>query len=234
MEAVSRSTIAIWVVAGALALFAGVRLVGGSGGEAAPVKVDGAPADVNGGACMPNGGASGPNGGGSGEGGEGCPPNVGALAAGGSDGSAELYVHVVGAVRRPGLIRVAADARVATALERAGGPTRRADLTFVNLAARLQDGQQIVVPLAGAPAGAGGGSPASGAAAGGAMPAAKIHLSTATAEQLEEVDGIGPTLAERIIEYRDAHGGLRSLDELSEVDGIGEQRLATLRDALQP
>ncbi len=149
-------------------------------------------------------------------------------------GTAELYVHVAGAVRRPGLIRVAPGTRVATALERAGGPVRRADLTLVNLAARLQDGQQIVVPLAGAPAGAGGGSPASGAAAGGAMPAAKIHLSTATAEQLEEVDGIGPTLAERIIEYRDAHGGLRSLDELSEVDGIGEQRLSTLRDALQP
>ena len=143
-------------------------------------------------------------------------------------------MHVAGAVHRPGLIRVAAGTRVATALERAGGPTRRADLTLVNLAARLQDGQQIVVPLAGAPAGAGGGSPASGAAAGGAMPGAKIHLSTATTEQLEEVDGIGPTLAERIIEYRDAHGGLRSLDELSEVDGIGEQRLATLRDALQP
>jgi competence protein ComEA len=66
------------------------------------------------------------------------------------------------------------------------------------------------------------------------MPAAKIHLSTATAEQLDEIDGIGPTLAERIIEYRDAHGGFRSIDELSEVDGIGETRLTALRDALQP
>ena len=62
---------------------------------------------------------------------------------------------------------------------------------------------------------------------------AQIHLSTATAEQLDEVDGIGPTLAERIIEYRDAHGGFRSLQELSEVEGIGEKRLATLREALQ-
>ena len=63
---------------------------------------------------------------------------------------------------------------------------------------------------------------------------AKIHLSSATAEQLDEVDGIGPTLADRIVEYRDVHGGFRSLDELAEVDGIGEKRLATLREALQP
>jgi len=60
------------------------------------------------------------------------------------------------------------------------------------------------------------------------------HLSSATVEQLDEIDGIGPTLAERIVEYRDAHGGLRSIEELAQVDGIGEKRLATLRDALQP
>jgi competence protein ComEA len=218
VQEVSRSTIAIWAVAGALAAFAGVRLLGGGEGEALPVKVDGRAAGT--GASV--GEDSAPGGG--------PPASAGSVAEDGGD----LYVHVAGAVHRPGLIRVAAGARVATALERAGGPTRRADLTLVNLAARLQDGQQIVVPLAGAPAGAGGGSPASGAAAGGAMPGAKIHLSTATAEQLEEIDGIGPTLAERIVEYRDAHGGLRSLEELSEVDGIGEQRLATLREALQP
>jgi competence protein ComEA len=211
VQAVPRSTIAIWVIAGALAVVAGLRLLGGDGGEAPPVKVDGGAAGTRAAADRPGSGAG-----------------------GGSAGESELYVHVAGAVHRPGLVRVAAGARVATALERAGGPTRRADLTFVNLAARLQDGQQIVVPLAGAPAGAGGGSAASAAAAGGAMPGAKIHLSTATLEQLDEIDGIGPTLAERIIEYRDAHGGFRSLDELSEVDGIGEQRLATLREALQP
>jgi competence protein ComEA len=132
----------------------------------------------------------------------------------------ELYVHVTGAVRRPGLFRVRSDARVAKALERAGGPTRRADLTLVNLAARLQDGQQIVVPPR-------GGAP-------GATPAGPVRLSTATADQLDEIDGIGPTLAERIIEYRDEQGGLSSLEELAEVEGIGEQRLATLREALQP
>lgn len=109
--------------------------------------------------------------------------------------------------------------RVATALERAGGPTNRADLTAINLAAKVQDGQQIVVPVKGATTQASG-SP--------------VNLSTATAEQLDEIDGIGPTLAERIVEYRDAHGGFGSIDELGQVDGIGEQRLATLRDALQP
>jgi competence protein ComEA len=144
--------------------------------------------------------------------------------------ASQLYVHVAGAVRKPGLVRLQSGTRVAAALERAGGPTRRADLTLVNLAARIQDGQQIVVPVAGAAGGVAGGAAADGS---GALPGARIHLSTATAEQLDEVDGIGPTLAERIIEYRDAQGGFRSVDELSEVEGIGEKRLATLRDALQ-
>jgi competence protein ComEA len=124
--------------------------------------------------------------------------------------------------------------RVADALEQAGGPAPRADLAAVNLAARLADGQQIVVPRRGAPTEApGAGSPA-GAASPTSGAAAGIHLSTATVEQLDGVDGIGPTLAQRIIEYRDAHGGFRSLAELAQVDGIGEKRLATLREALQP
>ena len=163
-------------------------------------------------------------------GGDHAPPPVaidgaGAGASKRSHAAADkLYVHVAGAVRQPGLIRVPAGTRVATALERAGGPTRRADLTLVNLAARVQDGQQIVVPAAGA-----AGRPASEA-----LPGAKVQISTATAEQLDEIDGIGPTLAERIIEYRDAHGGFRSLDELSQVDGIGEKRLETLKRGLTP
>jgi competence protein ComEA len=137
-----------------------------------------------------------------------------------------LYVHVAGEVRRPGLLRVAADTRVAAALERAGGPTPRADLTAVNLAAKVQDGQQIVVPAKGAAA--------SSADPAASSPGSRVHLSTATAEQLDEIDGIGPTLAERIVEYRDAHGGFGSIEELGRVDGIGEKRLTTLRDALQP
>ena len=160
-----------------------------------------------------------------------APPAPVRLSAGGEDRAARVYVHVAGAVRRPGLLTMTAGSRVADALERAGGPRPRADLTAVNLAARLADGQQIVVPRAGGPTGAAGGG--AGVAAPGAGAATGIHLSTATVEQLDGVDGIGPTLAQRIVEYRDAHGGFRSLGELAQVDGIGEKRLATLREALQ-
>jgi competence protein ComEA len=141
-----------------------------------------------------------------------------------------LYVHVAGAVRRPGLYRVRAGARVAAALERAGGPTPKADLTGTNLAARVQDGQQIVVAVRGA-------QPVAAAQAPGATPGAAagpISLASATQAQLEELDGIGPALASRIIEYRDEHGGFRSVEELGDVDGIGEVRLAALREAVQP
>jgi competence protein ComEA len=196
-----RSTIAIWLVAAGLAVFAGMRLFGGAGGAGPEaVRIEGAGASGAGGVAA-SGDAAGRT---------------------GQERGPQVYVHVAGAVRRPGLLRVAADTRVATALERAGGPTARADLIAVNLAAKVQDGQQIVVPVKGAASQA---SDPSGAPA---------HLSTATAEQLDEIDGIGPTLAERIVEYRDAHGGFRSIEDLAQVDGIGEKRLATLRDALQP
>lgn len=136
------------------------------------------------------------------------------------------YVHVAGAVRRPGLYRVPAGARVAVAVQRAGGPARGAQMEAVNLAARLQDGQQVVVPGTGAAAAGGG-----GAAAG---PGAKVSLGSASAEQIEELDGIGPTLAEKIVEYRTRHGGFRSLDQLRQVDGIGEKRLEALKKGLTP
>ena len=164
----------------------------------------------------------------------GAPPAPVRLAPEGKRQNARIYVHVAGAVRRPGLMTMSAGSRVADALQRAGGPDRRADLTAINLAAQLADGQQIVVPRAGAAqAGAApaGSPPSAGSAPGGAVTG--VHLSTATVEQLDGVDGIGPTLAQRIIEYRDTHGGFRSLAELAQVDGIGEKRLATLREALQ-
>jgi len=139
------------------------------------------------------------------------------------------YVHVAGAVRRPGLYRVREGARVGAALDIAGGPTGKADLAGTNLAARVQDGQQILVPVRGAAP-----APVAGAGAGTASPAGSLSLASATQAQLEELDGIGPTLAARIIEYRDAHGGFRSVEELGEVEGIGEVRLAALREAVQP
>ncbi len=150
-----------------------------------------------------------------------------------------IYVHVAGAVRRPGLFRVPAGARTAAAIARAGGLSRKADVALVNLAAPLQDGQQVLVPEAGtaaspaAAAGSGTGGVTGSPVAGG-LPAAPISLSSATPEQLDTLDGIGPTLSERIIEYREANGGFRSLEELREVDGIGDKRFESLSQAVRP
>lgn len=146
-----------------------------------------------------------------------------ASGASGDAGPAGLYVHVAGAVRRPGLYRLPRGGRVAGAVRRAGGPAAGADLNLVNLAARLQDGQQVVVP---ARQGAGG--------AVAEPPDAPISLGSATAEQLDQLDGIGPTLAERIVEHRQSKGGFSSLDQLAEVEGIGEKRLEALKAALTP
>jgi competence protein ComEA len=156
--------------------------------------------------------------------------SAGASAAPGEP--AGVYVHVAGRVRRPGLYRVPANSRVAVAIERAGGPAGDAELSAVNLAARVEDGQQIVLPRAGA---AGAVGPAAGSATGSSAAAgAKLSLAQASQAQLEELDGIGPTLAKRIIEYRDAHGGFRSLGELKEVEGIGEKRFQSLSEAVIP
>lgn len=129
---------------------------------------------------------------------------------------------------------MAPGSRVARAVSRAGGPTRAADLTAVNLAARIEDGQQVVLPARGvaavgaaAAAGLGSGTP-------GSPGVPKLGLGTATLDQLDELDGIGETLAQRIIEYRTENGGFGSLEELREVEGIGEKRFETLREALQP
>jgi competence protein ComEA len=129
---------------------------------------------------------------------------------------------------------------VAEAVDRAGGPLPRADLAGVNLAAKLEDGQQVIVPVRGAAVGAAGpgSAPAGSAPPGGGPPGSagvpKLSLGAATIEQLDQLDGIGPTLAQRILEYRTAHGGFRSVGELREVEGIGEKRFATLQKALQP
>ena len=139
-----------------------------------------------------------------------------------------LDVHVDGAVRRPGLYRVPEGSRVAAALEVAGGPSRRAEVAAVNLAAPVEDGQQVIVPRR---------VPAGPAAAGGAAagaPGAPLSLATATADQLDELDGIGPKIAERILAFRDRNGGFRSLEQLREVEGIGEKRFEALKESLRP
>ncbi len=144
---------------------------------------------------------------------------------GGQEAAPRLVVHVVGAVRRAGLFRLREGARVADALARAGGPTRKADLSAVNLAAPLADGQQIVVPRRGP-----GGSPATGVAGAGA----KVSLGLATVEQLDELPGIGPITAQKIVDWRASHGPLRSVEDLDAIPGIGPARVEQLRDLVTP
>jgi competence protein ComEA len=144
----------------------------------------------------------------------------------------KVVVHVVGAVRRPGLYRLREGSRIADALSRAGGATRKADLALVNLAAPVADGVQVVVPrrlpsAAGAPASAPSGAP--GAAAQG-----PVHLNTATLEQLDALPGVGPVTAQKILDYRQQNGGFASVDELDAVPGIGPARLDQLRESVAP
>ena len=141
-----------------------------------------------------------------------------------------VTVHVAGAVRAPGVYRLRAGARVDDAVRRAGGPTRRADLNGLNLAAEAEDGRQVLVP-AKAPRGA---AVASAPAAEATAPTAPVSLSTATLEQLDTLDGVGPATAENILRYRDERGGFGSVEELAQVPGIGEKRMAALRELVVP
>jgi len=143
---------------------------------------------------------------------------------------ARLVVDVVGAVRRPGLYRLAQGTRVADALSRAGGLTPKADRTLVNLAAPLADGEQVIVPARVSGAGAAGISGSSGSAA----PAGPVHLNVATLEQLDALPGVGPVTAQKILDYRQKHGAFGSVDELDAVPGIGPARLDQLRDLVVP
>jgi competence protein ComEA len=141
--------------------------------------------------------------------------------------SGRAYVHVIGAVRRPGVYRLPPWARLEAAVERAGGATAAADMTGVNLAARLSDGQQVVVPrrqAAGEPPGAATGTTGSDA---------PISLNTATAEQLDELEGVGPATAQKILDWRKEHGGFRSVEDLKQVSGIGPKRFEALKDKVR-
>jgi competence protein ComEA len=141
-------------------------------------------------------------------------------------GGDDAVVHVAGAVRRPGVYRLPGGARVTDAVERAGGATPRGLLDGINLAARLADGQQVVVPEAGP-----GGSVVAGAVGSEDGP---ISLGTATVEQLDTIEGVGPVTAQQIVEFRDSHGGLSSVDQLDQISGIGPATMEALRERLQP
>ena len=162
------------------------------------------------------------------------PPAAGRGYAAGVTGlpSARVVVDVVGAVRRPGLYRLAQGSRIADAVARAGGATGKAELAQVNLAAPLADGEQVVVPKRGCSR-SGGGRRASRLADAGAGRAA-VHLSTATLEQLDSLPGVGPVTAQKILDYRQKHGAFQLGRRARRRPGIGPERLDQLRDLVVP
>jgi len=153
-----------------------------------------------------------------------APPAVREQAS--ASAAAAVVVSVAGKVRRPGLVRLPAGSRVADAVAAAGGVLPGTDPGMVNLARRLVDGELVVIgapPPVGVPA---GGAPSGPGAARGPL----LDLNSATVEQLDALPGVGPVLAQRIVDHRQQHGGFRSVDQLREVDGIGESRYRELKD----
>src|SRR5216117_3986860 len=155
------------------------------------------------------------------------PPPVRVAAPAGRATATTLFVDVVGAVRRPGLYRLKDGSRVADAVARAGGPTPKAQIELLNLAARIADGEQVVVPRRGLAA-------PSVAAPGGGVAAGPVHLNSATLEQLDALPGVGPVTAQKILDYRQQHGAFASVEELDAVPGIGPARLEQLKDLVAP
>lgn len=239
MPELSPKQVAIWLAVAVAVLWIGGKALRG-GGEATELDVsalggaDGASAGLESGAGdSPSGGTAG----------SGAADGAGEAGETGEAGEG-IWVHVAGAVRRPGLYRLSAGSRVAAAVRQAGGPRRGADLDLINLAAAVADGQQILVPRRGAPgavaasapgragAGVGGGGDGSDAAATGSGGA--ISLATATAEQLETIDGVGPVTAGKILAFRDSQGGVSSIEQLDAIPGIGPATMESLRQALVP
>ena len=146
-----------------------------------------------------------------------------------------LLVHVLGEVKHPGVYELAAESRVVDAVSAAGGFTERADTGSMNLARKLTDGEQVYVtalgetrpPVADAPV---GGGPGAGSGAGSGSGGGLVNLNTATAAELETLPRIGPAMAQRILDYRTANGPFTSVDELTDVPGIGEATLEGLRE----
>jgi competence protein ComEA len=137
----------------------------------------------------------------------------------------KLVVHVVGAVRTPGLYELSEGSRIDDAIQKAGGPKPKAALELVNLAAPVADGQQVVVPVRGDAGGASSGPAGTSGA--------KVHLNSATLEELDALPGIGPITAQEILDYRAEHGVFQSVDELDAVSGIGPARLADLKPLVE-
>jgi competence protein ComEA len=214
MPDLSRTQVVVWGAIAVALLFIGARAVRGESGEAggASTYSDYSSDDESGGYDDES----------EDEGDEGT------FSVEGSGG--DVVVDVTGAVRKPGVYRLPEGSRVDEAVQRAGGATGKAELDSLNLAARLADGQQVVVPerVPGAPPGA------PTAAGTGTEEDGPISLSTATAAELDTIDGIGPVTAEDIIKFREEHGGLSSVDQLDEISGIGPATMEALSERLQP
>ena len=153
--------------------------------------------------------------------------------------AAEVVVHAAGAVGSPGVYRLAPGARVSDLLDAAGGPVPGADLDRLNLAAPLLDGERVFVPLPGqevpgvAPSLAGPGARSEGGGAGTSRPEGPIDLNRATLDELDELPGVGPSTAQAIVDERDRRGGFTAVDQLLEVRGIGDAKLAALRELVR-
>jgi competence protein ComEA len=222
MSELSRTQVAVYGAIAVALLFVGARAMrgedgGGSGGDSGYTTSYG---DYE-----SSGGDDEAEAGGSGE------DEAGEESFSVSGSGSDVVVDVTGAVARPGVYRLPAGSRVNDAVKRAGGATGKAELDSVNLAARLADGQQVVVPerMAAATVGAGVAVPAPPGAED-----APISLGTATVEQLDTIDGIGPVTAEDIVKFREEHGGLSSIDQLDQISGIGPATMEALRERLQP
>lgn len=147
-----------------------------------------------------------------------------------SASAASIVVAVTGKVRHPGVVTVAAGARVIDALRAAGGPLPGADLETLNLARKLTDGELVAV---GVPGPAGGSPPVAGGAAAPGGSTAPVDLNTATLSELDTLPSVGPVLAQRILDWRTTHGQFATVDQLGDVPGIGDSRLAQLRDLVR-
>ncbi|MEU0580199.1 ComEA family DNA-binding protein [Streptomyces griseoincarnatus] len=166
------------------------------------------------------------------DGGKGLSAAPGSFGQAGGTAAPEIVVDVSGKVRDPGVHRLPAGSRVEDALKAAGGVRPGTKTGGLNRARFLVDGEQLVI---GGPAPAGAAAPAAPAGTGTAAgPTTPVSLSTATVDQLDTLPGVGPVLAQHIVDYRTRNGGFRSVDELREVNGIGDRRFADLRDLVRP
>lgn len=156
------------------------------------------------------------------------PSVAGPVASASPAPTATVVVHVAGKVRRPGVVTLTAGARVSEAVKAAGGLRPGAGIGSLNLARRVVDGEQIMVGMPAAP-----GPPAAAGPPSGGAQSTPLDLNAATLEQFQQLPGVGPVLAQRIVDYRTRHGGFRSVEQLREVSGIGARRFTDLQDLVR-